>query len=186
MDTIVTNISSRQDFFKGKDTVAVGYPWLTFGAIITLESIVNKDMRVLELGGGGSTIWFAKNCKIVKTIETDKKWIDLLRKKIPDNTAIFWSLSELDSVEMIKESTDNEYDIILIDSGWLYDEKGKHSPNRRLLFETAIPKLKKGGYMIIDNYQHYGMKNFNYKGFEVYTFDDIGYSGRGTKICQKL
>lgn len=191
MNTIVSQIPGRKEFFKGIDTLKIGYPWLTFGTIMTLEYLVqlNKEMRVLELGGGGSTVFFANNCKNVVTIETDKNWLRFLidRLKNYKNVNLVYSANETESINLIKNEHNESYDIILIDSGWLHDAQGeKISPNRRLLFETAIPKLKKDGFLIIDNYQHYGMKHFVYRGFEVYTFDEMGYSGRGTKICVKL
>lgn len=69
MKTIVGKITSRRTFIKGEDTLKIGYPWLTYGAIIALEAIVNKRMRVLEFGSGGSTIFWAKKlqkCKILR------------------------------------------------------------------------------------------------------------------------
>ena len=185
MKTLVTEIPNMRDFFKGRSMLRIGCPWLTFGAIMTLERIVNKKMKVLELGGGGSTVFFSNNCQSVKTFETNKVWADMLKEKLAwiNNVDIIWTENEAGSVEAIKKEIDILYDIILIDSGFT----GNHvNPNRRLLFETALPKLKQGGFIIIDNYQHYGMRHFDYKGFEVYTYDEIGYSGRGTKICQKL
>ena len=191
MKTIISEIGSWKGFLRGTDTLSVGYPWLTFGTIMTLERILTKDMIVCEFGGGGSTIFFANRCQAVLTIETNQKWIDFICDKFKelklDNISIAKTDSEKQSVELIKEMNNEVLDVILVDSGWFIDENGnKRDPNRRILFEAAIPKLKKGGYLIIDNYQHYGMRRFKYEGFEVYTFDDIGHSGRGTKICVKL
>ena len=191
MKTIISEIDSWKGFLRGLDTLSVGYPWLTLGAIMALERILNKDQIVCEFGGGGSTIFFANRCQSVLTIETNQKWVDFISEEFKerklDNIAIITSRSEEESVSLIDGMKDEVLDVILVDSGWFIDENGnKRDPNRRILFEAAIPKLKKGGYLIIDNYQHYGMRHFKYEGFEVYTFDDIGHSGRGTKICVKL
>ena len=191
MKTIISEIDSWKGFLRGLDTLSVGYPWLTLGAIMTLERILTKDMNVCEFGGGGSTVFFAKRCEFVYTIETNEKWINSLCDKLKeldiDNVVFAKSNSEEESIDHINKANNEIFDVILVDSGWFIDENGnKRDPNRRILFEAAIPKLKKGGYLIIDNYQHYGMRHFKYEGFEVYTFDDIGHSGRGTKICVKL
>lgn len=186
MQTIVSQIKDRRTFFKGTDTMDVGYPWLTFGAIMTLESIVNKDMKVLEFGSGGSTVFFAKNCGYVESFETDENWFETVYERLRDYSNIRLVLgTEKENIELLKD-IHVDYDIILVDSGWVRDETGKHSPQRGLIAKLAIEKLKVGGYLILDNYEHYGLKDVDLSRFEVYTFDDIGYSGRGTKICKKL
>lgn len=192
MKTIIDKITDYHSYFNGLDTLENGYAWLALGALLTLERLLTKKMDVLEFGCGGSTIFFADRCNSVKSLETDSKWQNMVNKKLGEdgykNACVFYN-SEEDTIKALSSPTQvhEVYDVILVDSGWVRDEKeNKRNPNRRKLFELSIPYLKTGGMLIIDNYQHYGMRNFNYEGFEVYTFDDIGYSGRGTKICVKL
>lgn len=182
MKTIITDITSRQDFFKGIGLLEAGCAWLSFGAIIALEHLLNKDMHVLELGSGGSTVFFAKRTYVVTSIESDEKWLNAVAKRIShlSNVNMFYK-NEEETIRLINEFDNNMFDVILVDTG----RTKEHTPNRKLLAETAIPKLKTGGYLILDNYEYYGNKDFNYKGFDVYTFDEFGYSGRGTRILRK-
>jgi len=185
MKTIINDISSRQDFFCGRGILELGCPWLAFGAIMALEHILKKDMMVLELGGGGSTIFFAERTRGVKTLETSQEWVSKIteRAKHLSNVLVLYRTEE-ELVEEIQAQADELYDIILIDIGAV---TGKPRPNRLILAQTAIPKLKKGGYLILDNYLKFGNQNFDYSnGWEVYTFDDFGYSGKGTRILRKL
>jgi predicted O-methyltransferase YrrM len=185
MKTIVRQIWSRQDFFNGRGMLEIGCAWLSFGAIMALEHILNKEWKVLELGGGGSTVFFANRCASVKTIETDVKWLEMIKERTKDykNVDIVFK-TEAEAIEEIKAEPDESYDVILIDTGFNPD---KSRPRRWLLALEAIPKVKKGGYLIIDNYLKFGNQNFPYdKGWEVYSFDDFGYSGRGTRILRKL
>lgn len=188
MKTIVSKIKDRRSFVKGRDTMEVGYPWLTFGCIMALEYLINRDMKVLEFGSGGSTVFFANNCSEVKSYETDPKWYEVVRSKLAEYGHVTLCLdTELGNLDSLTRELDNYYDIILVDSGWVFDSAGvKHSPQRGLIAKNCISKLKVGGYLIIDNYLHYGLKGLNLLGFDVFTFDDFNYSGRGTKICKKL
>jgi predicted O-methyltransferase YrrM len=184
MKTIINDISSRQDFFNGRGLLEIGCAWLTFGAIMALEHILNKELAVLELGSGGSTVFFADRCESVTTIETDPGWVDMVLDRVKGykNVNMFLRTEE-QAVELVADYVNESFDVILIDTGRKPDGS---RPNRRLLAETAIPKLKVGGYLIIDNYLKFGNQDFDYSKWEVYTFDDFGYSGRGTRILRKI
>jgi hypothetical protein len=179
MKTIITKIPSRQSYILGKGTVDIGYPWVTLGAIMALEYIVNKSMKVLEFGSGGSTIFWSKNCKSVKSYETNPYWFKKLATKT-EGTNVEMVLGDQEKIlEDTAKEPDNYYDLVLIDAD-------PHR-NRRLLFANAsIPKLKLGGWLVIDNYWRYSMNDFDYSKWEVYTFDEFDYQGKGTRICKKV
>ena len=65
MKSIITKIPSREAFLKGEDTLKIGYPWLTYGAVIALEEVIKPDFKILEFGSGGSTFFFANNAESV-------------------------------------------------------------------------------------------------------------------------
>lgn len=167
---------------KGEGFLEIGCPWLTFGAIIAIEHIVNKEMKVLELGSGGSTLFWARTCKSVKSYETDSKWYRIIRQKTEKqklgNVEIVLCHRRLMRIELRSEP-DNYYDIVLIDTD------PKRSKRLDLAY-MAIPKLKSGGWLIIDNYLKFGMENFDYSKWEVYTFDEFYYNGLGTRLCRKI
>jgi hypothetical protein len=191
MDTIVSKIPSLHDFTKGLSTIEIGYPWLTFGAIMALEQIVKPDFKVLELGCGGSTIWFDRHCAEVKAFETDAKWIMEVKVALGDTWVTRIECVDPEAlVEIARKEPNDYYDLVLVDTGaWKrprYDGTIKKvHPNRRALSEAVLSKIKKGGYFAVDNYERFGMGIFDYSGLDVYTFDQFGFSGRGTKICIK-
>lgn len=184
MKTIVEKMPERADFQKGKYTVERGFPWLTYGAVIALETILKPDFKILEFGCGGSTIFWSSRCKEVKSIETDRVWADKVQRALPNpsNVKLLCGTPE-ENLILAKNEPDNYYDLILVDSGKWNGE----NPDRKALAEAVSPKVKKGGYLVIDNYGRYRMQRFNYRGWDVYTFDHIGhYAGKGTRICIKL
>lgn len=180
MKTIVTQIPSRNAFLRGEDTLKIGYPWLTYGAIIAIESRVNKEMKVLEFGSGGSTIFWANNCKSVKSYETNPEWYNNVKQKTEHLKNVEIVLCDRRGMSTgLKSEPDDHYDIVLIDS----DPKR----SRRLdLANNAVFKLKTGGWLIIDNYLKFGMSDFDYSKWQVFTFDEFHYRGLGTRLCRKI
>jgi predicted O-methyltransferase YrrM len=178
MKTIVTKIPTRKAFLKGEKSLEIGYPWLSFGAIIALEAIVNKNIKVLEFGSGGSTIFWATSCSSVRSFETNPEWLKKVKKRVSkfDNVEIILA-DEKQTLEAISNEPDSYYDLVLVDS--------YPGDIRRILVANAVlPKIKKGSYLVIDNYLKFGMENFKYPKGEIYTFDQLHYSGRGTRICK--
>ena len=182
MRTILSTMPRYNNSLRGKGTLEVGYPWLTLGAIVALERLVNSQMNILEFGSGGSTLFFSRRCKSVKSYEMNEAWYQKVKETLPSPTnvtIIFGTALEIREA-LIKEPFEY-YDLILADSGPSYDD--------RLDFANdSIPKLKVGGYLVIDNYDKKEMKQFNYQNWDVYTFDAMHprYQGKGTRICIKL
>jgi predicted O-methyltransferase YrrM len=116
-------------------------PWLTEDANRLLAEIVAKgrNLHVFEYGAGASTIWFTNQSAVnsIVSVESDINWakavIDrvngsklvILQRKIPYNK----------SIDMF-----NMFDIILVDGR-----------NRVKCITSAIPHLKPGGVLILDN-----------------------------------
>lgn len=178
MKTIITDIPSREDFLKGKGALEIGYPWLTFGAIAALEDVVNKRFKVLEFGSGGSTIFWAENCKNVKSFETNILWYEKVHTRIQKFNNVELRTGTQDQIlKKVEGEPDFHYDIVLVDS--------QPSESKRILFANAVlSKIKRGGWLIVDNYLKFGMENFVYPKGEIYTFDQFRYSGKGTRFCK--
>lgn len=181
MKTIINEMPELYGFLKGTDGLKIGYPWLTLGAIYSLERIMGKRnaLDVLEIGGGGSTVFFAKRAKSVLTFEHNAGWVKEIKKALPKGSnvrIIHDTISKLeDFVDGLKES---KFEVILVDSGYSYNSRAR-------FLRKSVNKLKKDGWLIIDNYALTD-KDFDYSGFDVFTFDMFQYSGRGTRLCRKL
>ena len=55
--------------------IDVGLPWINLNAICFLEKFLRADMIVFEYGSGGSTIFFAKRCRHIVSIEDNREWV---------------------------------------------------------------------------------------------------------------
>lgn len=178
MKTIVSQIPDRISFLKGDNTLEIGYPWLTFGAIIALEGMINKNFKILEIGSGGSTVFWAKNCLSVKSYESSPEW----HKKVAD------TLKNYPNVDLILKNAEETYNLIGLEKDGYYDlvlvDPDPKVIDRKRVAKTVISKIKPHGYLIIDNYLKFGMQDFSYPKGKIFTFDELRYSGMGTKICQ--
>ena len=157
---------------KHKDPLSEELPWLTFGAILFLEHIVTKDIKVYEYGAGGSTLFFSKHCKEVISVEHNKAWYnkvtEIVRKRGYKNCKVAllepatervhadedisdpntyassdesYSGKSFKEYAMSVEKYSNEYfDLVLVD--------GRARPS---CFKHAIKKVKKGGFLILDD-----------------------------------
>jgi len=146
-------------------------PWMTYKAIKHLKDFVNKDQEIFEFGSGASTLFFARNCKNVTSIETNKRWKSIIEEKLKAN-----NLTN-SKIHLMEDGIDNEnyenflkpqnqkFDIIIIDS----IKRHKCSIN-------ILNSLKEGGIIILDDserknykkifdyYEQQGLKRKDFEG----------------------
>lgn len=112
-------------------------PWIGARAVIQFEQLLKPDMRVLEFGSGGSTLWLGKLVRDVVSIETDQKWYEAVSKQAAANTSvILWN-------DPFPPEFENKFDLLFIDGepiAW------------RANWIKAIPQLlKNNGIVVLDN-----------------------------------
>lgn len=147
-----------------KSPLVLGIPWITFEAIDFLKKLIKPDMKVFEFGSGGSTKFFVNRVKVIHSVEHDERWYNLVEKELggfqnltldlkKGEEKAFYSegftfdedkdpLDYGNYANTISDFEDLYFDLILVD--------GKA---RNACIKNGIPKLKKGGYLIVDNSQ---------------------------------
>ena len=92
-------------------------PWFTYSAIDFLESRLNDKLKVLELGSGNSTLFFAKKVGKVISIEHNEDWFKKILKKAPGNVELIYTGSE-DVEKYLKPLLlkDENFDVIIVDA----------------------------------------------------------------------
>ena len=152
-----------------RSTMVDEVPWLTYEALDFLNRRVNKSLRVFEFGCGGSTVYFAKNAGEVVTVEHHAEWFRDMSAAISRKGIHNWQghlIQEEDGgagdiadpdayvsddenykgknfrkyASFIDQFGNESFDIIIVD--------GRARPS---CTKHALPKLKKGGWLIIDN-----------------------------------
>lgn len=159
-------------FKQGRNSVSDELPWLNYPAIEFLRQINLSKYKVFEYGGGGSTLFFCKSAAHVSTVEDHEGWFQTLSETINQKGYTKWeghfrkpeiykgkkirSKENPDDfmsggkgrenytfenyVKVIEGYQPEYFDIILVD--------GRARPS---CIKLAIPHLKQGGYLIIDN-----------------------------------
>ena len=133
-------------------------PWLPYLAIDFLDQWLTREMTVFEWGSGKSTGWLAQRVKQVVSIEHDAQWLIGLRDNIdlrivpPEDGSIgdnpanphHYHSRAMGGVNFKNYATAidefDQFNLILIDGR-----------ARASCFYHAIPKIAKGGFIVLDN-----------------------------------
>lgn len=172
------------------DSLKNELPWITFPVTDFLNDWIKKEYRVLEYGGGSSSIYFSRRAGEVITVEHHDGWFKDISKVIADKGITNWKglmyspevgtpygndisnplhyvSDDPDSVgknynayaSAIDQFSDGYFDLVLVD--------GRVRPS---CMYHAIPKIRKGGLLILDNsdrdYYHTQMHNRIASDFE--------------------
>ncbi len=126
-------------------------PFLTMDAIRFLDGLIRPGLRVLEIGGGNSSLWFLDHGVNLTTYEHDKDWGMMLMNEVQKNANKYhqerFNLKMMEGIDTIKdlEKLPNEsFDILLIDS------MNDHT-RRTACLRAAMSKVKERGWIVLDN-----------------------------------
>ena len=118
-------------------------PWISYSAIKELDQFLDADSRVLEFGSGMSTIWYAKRCKEVYSVDDFRAWYEkverLIRSKGLSN--VKFSFSD-DRVEYSRHGSNagGLFDLVVVDGSYRSD-----------CILTAFELVGPGGIVYLDN-----------------------------------
>lgn len=93
-------------------------PWMNYPAIRILEERLNKKLCLFEFGSGYSTSFYAKKVNRVVSVEHNKYWYDLVKKKLPENVELIYQEKDIDGKYCRTIiSTEKKYDVVVVDGG---------------------------------------------------------------------
>ena len=110
-----------------------GLPWLPYGAIRYLDTVVRPGVRVLEVGAGQSTVFFARRGAVVDSVEGNAGW----RNEVLKLTAG----QPVRLLDVMPGDVAGIYDLALLD-----DEP------REAVFDRMLTAVRKGGVLMVDNW----------------------------------
>lgn len=147
--TVATYLEARR-----RPILARPLPFLVFEAIAYLETLVGPGARVVELGGGNSTLWFLTRGATVACVEHDPAWADAIRREAearlgPEGAArLTVTVAEGDAaLRAAGALEDRSFDLALVDC------MNAHTPRRDGVIALA-PKVRPGGTLCLDNSDH--------------------------------
>lgn len=145
----------RLDHNKRPDqhaTGGTGEPWYTRRAIELLDDLLRPDFTAWEWGSGSSTIWIGRRVGNLTSVEHHPVWVGWVQETI-ELADLANKVTLLDRplgkgyAEAINSCEDGSLDAVFIDGR-----------ERVACIQNAVPKLKSGGVLTIDNSEreHYG------------------------------
>lgn len=146
-------------------------PWMPYNLIEYLKSELKKDDRVFEYGFGTSSVFFANKVEEVISIESNRKWRDvMLSSIIPhkiENLQVILMEDALENSQYEGLSKNYEkFDWIIVDS-----------LKREKCMKNAINAIKKDGKIILDDSQRKNYQKIRdfmtQEGFDCLEFEDI-------------
>jgi hypothetical protein len=139
------------------DRYGKSIPWYTYPCINFLEKRSFSGMKVLEFGGGQSSIWWGSRANTVVTFEgndplfsPNHEWSKKLQKSLPENVELHEVSMESSKtcqdevLSILKNKPYETYDVIIIDG--LY---------RSHMVPIALKYLSDGGIIVVDNSEGY-------------------------------
>ena len=112
--------------------------WYSYSHIQFTAPYITKEISIFEFGAGYSTLYYSSKVKKVTSIDYNINWINILRKKIPDNVVISHYDLGKGYENAIKQFNKTFY-IIIID--------GK---NRKECIKNSIENINKNGLFTLD------------------------------------
>lgn len=173
------------DIIYGRQAMKKGEPWIVPASFEFLQEIAKPSHSVFEWGAGGSTLWFARNCSSVVSIEHHSDWYDRIRARLKvegllNEKAYLW-LVRGSSREAWKF---NPYaDAILNYPGFNFDlvfVDGEASCRARCM-QNALDFIPSGGWLMLDNSDWYKGKNPELESWERHDFVAEGLRWIGQK-----
>lgn len=143
------------DIIYGRTALREGLPWITPGAIVYLDTLIQPTWSVFEWGSGGSSVYFASRVAEYVVIEHDKQWQgrtqDMLRKHKLDPACVNLVSPDADGehhvyADAILAFPDHAFDLISVDG---------EATSRKWCIPNCMPKIKPGGWLLLDNSNWY-------------------------------
>jgi hypothetical protein len=118
-------------------------PWITYPAIDFISQFDFSNALVFEWGSGFSTLWWAKRCKKIATVESNAAWIPYIKGLLPPCVELIVTRPDVDEeINALLEHSIVQRDVFIIDN---------HGPFRWRCAEVAAKNVLPGGMIILDN-----------------------------------
>ena len=180
----------QSDYWTGSQCLENGVPWQVPDSIYQEDAVCQREDMVLEFGAGGSTIFFAKRCKHVLSIETDPNWASLVQHKLDslnlENVTLICIENQLEIERFVQDFEMGHISILSVDTVYGYNR----SAFLNGFFQKGISKNLR--MIVLDNYaapelfkEHYDKEAVNLEEWIVFKYDDEHWYGNGTKIYMR-
>lgn len=153
-------------------------PWFSYAAIDYLETYLQPNMSVFEFGSGGSTLFFAKRTKHVRTVENELAWFDRVSQRLKDKSIHNVEIqlrqfdvknpADFEHSEYLKAMAETMFDVIVLDGAEEWTQV------RPICFQHAEQRVNPGGIIIVDDSWRYTKLRATAKAKRHQVFRSVG------------
>jgi predicted O-methyltransferase YrrM len=166
------------EYWDGRDSLELEYPWIVPEAIQTLHYFVKPHHEVLEYGSGGSTLFFARRAKHVTSIENSPEWATQVMAAADRKGLSNITMHVAPMTQDCPDLTGRLFDVALIDCCEI---------DRRVALKVALGLMRPGSIVVIDNYDAVyclGIDEILARYTNKHDFDDLHWwpAGKGTRV----
>lgn len=165
----------------GRTALQQGLPFILPQALDHLDYILPDLSHVFEWGSGGSTVYWARHCDDVVSIEQNPEWLirtaNLLARE--DLVVDLWLVRGpprdpgfIRYADTILFFGDDTFDLVFVD--------GERACRHRCL-SNAIPKVHPGGWLMVDNSNWFDLDLPSLSGWERIDYIERGLSWVGVQ-----
>jgi hypothetical protein len=141
--------------FARRTPLDLELPWFSYGAIDYLTTWLNRRQSVFEYGCGGSTLFFAKHCGSVLSVEDDTQWLDTVARVVRDRSITNVRLIHRPFDFRIPENFEHSAYVATIDGATydviIVDGQDRSFNERPICFRRAEKHVRRGGIIIVDD-----------------------------------
>jgi len=162
----------KRSLDQGRTSILDELPWITFPVIDMLKKKLNRESKVFEYGGGGSTLFFIKTAKELVTVEHDQYWFNNLQSIIKEKNLPTWNAHFIPpepkpaNLKLDRSNPDDYYTddeafldfqfkryVTVIDQypDEYFDIILIDGRSRPACIKHSLPKLKRAGLLVVDN-----------------------------------
>lgn len=181
------SIKIQDDYWTGSKCLEYEMPWIVPGAVHKLATLVRPTDSVLDIGSGGSTLFYAARCAKVLAIETNKDWYEKVSAIIEAKNirnVLYIHVPTQEGIEHFLHHI-GVYDVVSIDS--------VHGYSRSRFLDIVAPRC--AGTLVLDNYAEPVLfdKHYDWDAKQLASllpgsnwfcedFDDPHWCGKGTRL----
>ena len=169
-------------------------PWMVPESVDFINAHIKKEWKVLEVGSGGSSFFFARRCSKVLAIENFASYYDTMKQSLSDKgiaDKLDLQLVTAEQLIDVLSSLEEKFDVISIDHG-------VHHPSRSHCLESVI-KHWTGEMLVMDNWakkpawpRSWNISKDKFRQLypstqncDIFDFLHPSWIGRGTRIILK-
>jgi len=141
------------------DAGGIYLPWLATGAAGYLMDKILPTFKVMEVGSGRSSIWFAQRCQYIVSFESSKVWADVVQQEAHRLGLFNLKVHYIDNPNQPWEDVYKDYvhdlsmrfDLLFVDGN-------AFGPRHRVVLRMHY-QVSPGGLVVIDDFDRVNIRD---------------------------